>query len=71
MVIIGGMEAAAWASRAKMFFVNERDLTEDMTPFFDLSVVWRTHKPDLEMAQRMAMAGIHVSIFRNGRSEFL
>jgi len=74
-VVVGAMDAAAWAARNRFFFVDERDLgDDDLTAFAGLDVVIRTahafgHR---DLAQLMAMACRYLTIFdtRTNYSEF-
>jgi hypothetical protein len=72
-VIVGGYEAREWANRNLFFYVDERDLTDDLTAFTGLGVVWRTPKPDREKAQHLALTATHVALFdiRTRKQEYI
>lgn len=74
-VVVGTADAAAWAARNRFFFVDERDLRDDLTAFAGLDVVIRTahaaaHR---DLAQHLAMNARAVTVFdtRARHSEFL
>lgn len=74
-VVVGGNEAAAWAARNEFYFVDERDLREELTAFAGLDVVIRTAHAagHQELAQHLALNARSVTVFdtRAKKSEFL
>lgn len=75
MVVTGDSAAAAWASRNRFYFVPERELGDDTTPFSGLYVLVRSANPLRlqEQIQRLALAASLVMIFNtaSGHVEYL
>jgi hypothetical protein len=64
-VVVGTADAAAWAARNRFFFVDERDLREDLTAFSGIDVLIRTAHAvgHQSLAQQLAMVARAVTVF--------
>lgn len=64
-VVIGDHEAQAWAERNRFFYVDPRDIGEDVLPFTGLFVLVRSRKlhAGFECIQRIALVADMVTVF--------
>jgi hypothetical protein len=73
--VVGDMAAGAWAARNRFFFVDARDLGDDLDALAGLDVLVRTSEPNRlsELVQRIVLTARYVTVFdtRAKRSEFL
>lgn len=65
IVVVGDIEAAAWASRNRFAFVASADLTDDPVAFAGLYVIVRMARPERLLAvwQQLALTAAFVTLF--------